>query len=584
MIYRFGDFQLDTECYELRERGALRHLEPQVFGVLAYLIEQRERVVPKEELLDRVWGHRFVGDATLSSRIMAARKAVGDTGCEQRLIRTSHGRGFRFVGEVQAQAGPSQGQVDGERERPAVPTSAPDRGAVRAVGRDTELRHLHAWLAKARSRTRQVVFVTGEAGRGKTTLVEAFLAEARADGDLRVGRGQCVQHQGEGEPYLPILDALGRLCREPAGSDLIALLLDRAPTWLIQMPWLVSADDVEVLDRRTRGATVARMLREMAEALDAMTADRPLILVLEDLHWSDHSTLDLLALIARRQEPARLLVIGTYRQAEARAPAGGGHPLRALTHDLRIHGHATELAVASLQEAAVAEYLDDRLGPLLADSQIAPALAALVHRRTEGNPLFMRSLVDWWIADGRFDDADEAGIAPSRLAELEAGVPGTVRDLIEHQLGQLTAQEQAVLEAASVAGVELATAALAVALGMSEEDVEEVCAAWPITVDSWSRAARLSGRTARSPAGSPSCISSTRRSCTSVSQSYGGRGSIARSPAGWRPGTALTPPPTPSRSPPTSCGAATRRGPSNTYDWRPSTPCVAAPTARRSAT
>jgi predicted ATPase len=150
--------------------------------------------------------------------------------------------------------------------------------------------------------------------------------------------------------------------------------------------------------------------------------------------------------------------------------------LRTLTHDLRIHGQATELAVASLQEAAVAEYLDDRLGSLLTDSQVAPELAALVHRRTEGNPLFMRSLVDWWIADGRLDDAGEAGIAPSRLAELEAGVPETVRDLIQHQLGQLTAQEQAVLEAASVAGVELTTAALTVALGISEEDVEAV---WP---------------------------------------------------------------------------------------------------------
>jgi DNA-binding winged helix-turn-helix (wHTH) protein len=135
MIYRFGPFQLDTDRYELREAGALRHLEPQVFGVLAYLIGQRERVVPKEELLDRVWGHRFVGDATLSSRIMAARKAIGDSGREQRLIRTTHGRGFRFVGEVQVQAGPSPERDGAEPQAPDLPLPMPDHGAVRAVGR-----------------------------------------------------------------------------------------------------------------------------------------------------------------------------------------------------------------------------------------------------------------------------------------------------------------------------------------------------------------------------------------------------------------------------------------------------------------
>ena len=98
MIYQFADCQLDLGRLEFRRAGRLVPLEPQVFDVLAYLIEHRERVVPKDELLDHVWGHRFVGDAALVSRIMAARKAVGDDGREQRLIKTVHGHGYRFVG------------------------------------------------------------------------------------------------------------------------------------------------------------------------------------------------------------------------------------------------------------------------------------------------------------------------------------------------------------------------------------------------------------------------------------------------------------------------------------------------------
>lgn len=99
-IYSFGDFELDTRQRELRAAGARLHVEPQVFDVLACLFAHRDRVVPKEELLDEVWGHRYVAPATLNSRIKAARQAVGDDGSAQRVIRTIHGVGFRAVAEV----------------------------------------------------------------------------------------------------------------------------------------------------------------------------------------------------------------------------------------------------------------------------------------------------------------------------------------------------------------------------------------------------------------------------------------------------------------------------------------------------
>jgi DNA-binding winged helix-turn-helix (wHTH) protein len=107
MIYRFDDYELDTGRFELRKAGEHRPLEPQVFDVLSYLVENQDRLVTKDELLERVWGDKFISEAALNSRLMAARRAIGDNGREQRLIRTQHGRGFRFVGE--AVAGPGSG-------------------------------------------------------------------------------------------------------------------------------------------------------------------------------------------------------------------------------------------------------------------------------------------------------------------------------------------------------------------------------------------------------------------------------------------------------------------------------------------
>src|SRR5262249_30833293 len=150
-----------------------------------------------------------------------------------------------------------------------------------------------------------------------------------------LGRGQCIEQYGPGEPYMPILEALGRLCREPGGEQLITLLTQHAPTWLVQQPTLLHATELAALQRKTQGATRERMLREMGEAIDAITAERPLVLWLEDLHWSDASTVELLALLARRREPARLLVIGTYRPVDVIVQ---GHPLRAVKQELQPHG------------------------------------------------------------------------------------------------------------------------------------------------------------------------------------------------------------------------------------------------------
>jgi pimeloyl-ACP methyl ester carboxylesterase/DNA-binding winged helix-turn-helix (wHTH) protein len=113
VIWCFGAHELDTEAFELRHRGAVVPVEPQVFDVLAHLVAHRDRVVSKEELLDEVWGDRFVSESALTSRIKAARRAVGDDGKAQAVIRTQHGRGYRFVAPVHVAAVATEADVGG---------------------------------------------------------------------------------------------------------------------------------------------------------------------------------------------------------------------------------------------------------------------------------------------------------------------------------------------------------------------------------------------------------------------------------------------------------------------------------------
>src|SRR4029079_5508677 len=155
-------------------------------------------------------------------------------------------------------------------------------------------------------------------------------------------RGQCIEHYGPGEAYLPVLEALDRLCQQPRHERFLPLLRQHAPMWLAQLPTLLTSDERASLQREIVGCTRERMLRELAVLLEAVTMETTLVLVLEDLQWSDLSTLDLLAAIARRREPARLLVLGTYRSSEVHVHT---HPLSAVLQELQAHALCSELMV-----------------------------------------------------------------------------------------------------------------------------------------------------------------------------------------------------------------------------------------------
>jgi predicted ATPase len=272
-----------------------------------------------------------------------------------------------------------------------------------------------------------------------------------------------------GEAYLPVLDALGRLCREPDGAHIPELLEHYAPTWLAQLPALRRAEAPEGLQRRGLSTSPERMLREFAEAVEAFTMDRLLVLVLEDLHWSDHATLDLIAWLARRREPARLLLVGTYRPVDVIVRE---HPLQAVHRDLMLHGQCADLRLEGLTEAAVVAYLAARFP----GSAVATKLARVLYRRTDGHPLFMVQTVEAWLQQGWMAQVGGSWVVTVALAEVEAGVAESLRQMIEHQLDGCSPAEQRLLAAASVAGAEFSAAAVAAGLETAVVEVEERCA------------------------------------------------------------------------------------------------------------
>jgi predicted ATPase/DNA-binding winged helix-turn-helix (wHTH) protein len=478
----FGHFRLDAtnECLWHGERSI--PLRPKAFAVLKLLLDHPRQLVTKQQVLDAVWPGTFVSDAVLKESIHQLREALGDKAEAPAYIETAHRRGYRFIASVTEQPAPNTNPNPSPKTKSAESSmhaadarqlcfQAAATGpscTVEVLGRDAELGKLREWLQKAVSGERQIVFVTGEAGIGKTTLVDAFLAPAAASVNLRVAHGQCLEHFGAGEPYLPVLDAFSRLGKGPAAEPLIACLRRHAPTWLAQLPSLISGNECEELRALTMSTTRERMLREFVEALEAFTAEVPLVLVLEDLHWSDYSTLDLISYLARRCDRACLFVMGTYRPVEVIVSE---HPLKAVKRELGAHNLCREIPLEYLSEEATAGYLKARF----LQHHLPRKLVRMIHQHTEGNPLFMVNVVEYLVDHKLIAEEEGTWKLLVDVTKVRLGVPDTLKQLIQKQIERLSLDERTVLEGASVVGMECSVVAIAAGLDKSTEWVEKHC-------------------------------------------------------------------------------------------------------------
>jgi DNA-binding winged helix-turn-helix (wHTH) protein/predicted ATPase len=459
---RFGRYRLHP--VQGLSRGTQEvHLTPKALVLLRVLAGRAGQVVTKSELLQEVWPRVVVTEASLTTCIQELRIALQDDARQPRYIETVHRRGYRFLGRTDE----PQGSIA------VAPGAAP---AEPIVGRDVALAQLATALARACAGVRQVLFVSGEPGIGKTAMIEAFLAKLAPEGQAasgaappRVTRGDCTERYGAGEAYQPLLEALMRLCRQPGSEPFVATLRKFAPTWLAQLPALQTPSELRTLQRRTAGVTPARMLRELTDAIEAMTAHAPIVLLLEDLHWSDVSTLDWISAFARRREPARVLVVGSFRSGERHA---GTESLHAVVESLKVKLFCQEVALAGLDERAVVQYVESRFPHAVSQRAALEDLARRVHRHTEGNPLFMVNVLRDLASRGLLVEQGGWWSAQPGSGAASLGIPEDVRRTIEQQFERLGETERAFLTAASVCSSAFSAAAVAAGAAAPVAEVE----------------------------------------------------------------------------------------------------------------
>ncbi|MEM7288212.1 MAG: winged helix-turn-helix domain-containing protein [Actinomycetota bacterium] len=409
----FGDgYELDVDAFELRHRGSAVAMEPQVFDVLAYLVERRDRVVTKEELLDNIWGDRFVSESALTSRLKSARRAVGDDGRAQAVIRTVHGRGYRFVAEVREMATATLASEPATAPLPVVgPDDPPDQpdDDWPLLGRRSELERLSRAFADPDVGG---VLLTGPAGIGKTRLSAELVALA-ADAGIPTTRAR-----GHAEATDVSLGALAHLL----------------PNDLFNAGGLDGEFSRGVLLQRAMDAIEQR----------AAETDR-LILFVDDVDRLDEFSLAVLSALVLN---GRVFLVLTQRTDEMSQPALGH-----LVKD----GPIERIEMVPLET----ETLDVLLYRVLKAPIAAPVLDHLLHT-SGGLPGICRQLVEASIETGAL--AFEDGVWRQR-GDLTA--PPDLAALVEQRLDGLDAEHRGVAELLAVAG----SLDLDIAVGLTSEEL-----------------------------------------------------------------------------------------------------------------
>jgi DNA-binding winged helix-turn-helix (wHTH) protein/tetratricopeptide (TPR) repeat protein len=429
--FAFGAFVLDDGRFELRHQGDPVKLEPKVFDVLRFLVQHRERVVPREELLGTLWPDEHVVDAVVTRCVYEIRRVLGRDRGGAKPIETVRGRGYRFALEVRVVAAE-------EAARDEAPF----------VGRSVELRQLDAGFAGATKGNGRVALLVGEAGVGKTRIAEEFAERVRSAGHV-VWTARC--HEDRGAPPFWLWAQVARRCLRELGEA--SVLADGGPSHrelAALLPELADARGTgEPEDARPGDAAHYRRFDAVTRLLRAATADRCHLLVLDDLHWADLPSLQLLGFMMAEIVDRRLFVLGTCRNTDW-APDDPG---KGVVDGFGRHANFERIPVAPLSAADVDDYVSRRVGAR------RPALSRELHRISEGNPFFMVEALAPAMAGG-------AGQPTFELSD-------TGRDLVRRRLALLAPEARSLLEAAAVIGTEFDVGLLASVTGRDSVAVLE---------------------------------------------------------------------------------------------------------------
>jgi predicted ATPase len=410
-MYAFGDFVLDVSLYQLRRAGATVPLEPKVFDVLRYLIEQRERVATKQELLKALWPNEAVTEAVLPTNINALRRALGQQRGDKGPIETVHGRGYRFSMPVR--------RIAAERTSDARQLEHTEP----MLGQRPLFDKLRRVLGQALEGRGQICVLSGEAGIGKTRAAQRLTQAARAAGaEVWLASSEGAR---EGAP----LWMFRQLMRSALESEGAASLGPLANEIALLMP--NEATPLGMSEEQAALRTYDALLRLLGQV------NRPRVLWLEDMHRADELSWQLLRMLAPHLERASVLVLLTVR---SRDDLTAVLPVQKNLDLLQRTPHCHRFLVRGLELAQVHALARQRLG-----DDVSAELAHVLHEKSGGNPLFVRELVDWLEVRGVRD-----------AAVLQSGPnlspPELVRSLLRRRVLRLGADAKRLLDAAAIVG------------------------------------------------------------------------------------------------------------------------------------
>ncbi|MDB5393046.1 MAG: transcriptional regulator, putative ATPase, winged helix family, partial [Rhodospirillales bacterium] len=407
-----------------------------------------------DELLTAVWPDVHVQPEVLKTHILAIRTALGDDSSSPKFIETQRGRGYRFIGQMTGLALPE-----------AKPEAALDLGIF--AGRAEPMRELLALYEQVLSGEPRAVFISGEPGIGKTTLIEQFLVRARGRLDLAEAQGHCTEGFAGPEPYCPIFEALRGLSKTAYRNRVVRALVELAPSWASELPDL-SSPGQGAAGRQVGPEERSRMVRQACTLFEALATEHPLVLVLEDLHWADFATIDFISALCRRRSSAKLMLIGSYRPENLRAAR---HPLKQMAQDLALHNYCSEIELAPLSTPAISEVLSGN-----AESEpVSAEFTRFIKERTGGNPLFMRVTLDYLLERGDIARTAQGWRLLILVDRLAPEPPPTLARAIELRIEGMTDEQRRVLVVASVAGEHFDPITLASVAEMDEEAFEASC-------------------------------------------------------------------------------------------------------------
>ena len=347
---------------------------------------------------------------------------------------------------------------------PAPPSSSPATPRFSFVGRTAERVEISAHLEEARRGRGSLFCVSGEAGIGKTSLVEDCLASAS---DFRVVRGKCSERLAGTGAYLPVIEALEELLREERGETVARVLIHFAKSWYSEVVRVgVNVDSLRE-SAHAKVESPERLKREFLVFLVQLASAGPLALFLDDLHWADVSTIDLLNYVASRIAKSRIAIIVTYRPSELLLAQ---HSFLHVKLELMGRDACRDLSLGFLSLDEVREYVSSEY----MDNTFPPQLAKLIHCRTEGNPLFMAELLRDLRNRGIVARKDGVWRVTRSILEISEGLPGSTTAVIERKINRLTEKARVLLCAAALFGTEFDSTVLAAALELPNEDVEQM--------------------------------------------------------------------------------------------------------------